>query len=154
MNLFYRNTRDGGSANDYHSKCDGHKNLLTIVKTENGKRFGGFSSLELKSSGGKQKDDTAFIFSLDKKQNYYIKKGKDAVYFLDKGPVFGNDYSEGSEFTINYASLNCFKEESCCDDTGNHCCYDYEEGSQNILAGKFKFKVLDYEVFELEFIEL
>ena len=83
MNLLYRSTRDGGSINDYHSKCDGHKNLLTLVKTTDGRKFGGFSSLQLKISGGSQKDDTAFIFSLDKKQNYYIKKGKDAVYFIE-----------------------------------------------------------------------
>ena len=51
-------------------------------------------------------------------------------------------------------SLNCFKEESCCDDTGSRCCYDYEKGSKYILAGNFYFKILDYEVFELEFIEL
>ena len=88
MNLLYRSTRDGGSYKDYHSKCDGHKNLLTLVKTTDGYKFGGFSSLELKISGDGQKDDTAFIFSLDKKQNYYIKKGKDAVYFLDRGPIF------------------------------------------------------------------
>ena len=154
MNLLYRSTRDGGEVKDYHSKCDGHKNLLTLVKTEDGKKFGGFSSLELKISGGSQKDDTAFIFSLDKKQNYYIKKGKDAVYFKDRGPIFGKTYGIYSEFTINLGSKNCFKEESCCDDTGLSCCYDYEEGSKYILAGKYKFKVLDYEVFELEFIAL
>ena len=46
MNLLYRSTRDGGSPKDYHLKCDGHKNLLTLVKTIEGKKFGGFCSLE------------------------------------------------------------------------------------------------------------
>ena len=153
MNLLYRSKRDGGNVKDYHSKCDGHKNLLTLVKTTDGKKFGGFSSLQLKITGREQKDDTAFIFSLDEKQNYYIKKGKEAVYFIDRGPVFGSTLGSGSEFTINLDSLNCFKEESCCDDTGSRCCYDYRKG-KNILAGKYLFKILDYEVFELEFNEL
>ena len=153
MNLLYRSTRDGGLYTDYHSKCDGHKNLLTLVKTTDGYKFGGFSSLELKISGDGQKDDTAFIFSLDKKQNYYIKKGKNAIYFLDRGPIFGQTFGGNSEFTINCDQKNCFEEESCCDDTGVHCCYDYKEGSKHILAGKCYFKVEDYEVLELEFIE-
>ena len=58
-----------------------------------------------------------------------------------------------SEFTINCDQKNCFEEESCIDDTGANCCYDYKEGSRYILAGKHLFKVEDYEVFELEFIE-
>ena len=153
MNLLYRSTRDGGEAENYHSKCDGHKNLLTLVKTVEGKKFGGFSSLQLKNIEGAQKDDTAFIFSLDKKKNYYIKNGKDAVYFKSgRGPIFGTTYASGSEFNINVDGKNCFKEDSCFDDTGSSCCYDYGE-EKHVLAGKKKFQVLDYEVFELEFVE-
>ena len=90
LNLLYRSTRDGGSPENYHSKCDGHKNLWNLVKTSDGKKFGGFSSFEMKSINWAQKDETAFIISLDKKQNYYIKNGKNAVYFKKgRGPIFG-----------------------------------------------------------------
>ena len=30
--LLYRGTRDGFDSNDFHSKCDGHSNTLTILK--------------------------------------------------------------------------------------------------------------------------
>ena len=151
MNLLYRNTRDGGSANDYHSKCDGHKNLLTLVKTTDGKKFGGFSSLQLDINNHNLIDETAFIFSLDKKQNYYIQKGKKAVCFIEKmGPIFGSTFGQSSEFSI---SINCLEEENSWDDTGKSCCYDYEKRRKSVLAGREKFKVLDYEVFELKFIE-
>ena len=30
--LLYRGTRDGFGANDFHSKCDGNSNTLTILK--------------------------------------------------------------------------------------------------------------------------
>ena len=33
LNLVYRAIRDGGSASDYHSKCDGCKNILILVET-------------------------------------------------------------------------------------------------------------------------
>ena len=155
MNLLYRSTRDGGSPKDYHLKCDGHKNLLTLVKTIEGKKFGGFCSLELKNNGGPQKDDTAFIFSLDKRENYYIKKGKSSVYFeKERGPIFGNNLASFSEFHISVDGKNCFEEISCIDGTGSTCCYDYGEARKSILAGTKYFKILDYEVFELEFLDL
>jgi hypothetical protein len=30
--LLYRGTRDGFGVEDFHSKCDGHPNTLTIIK--------------------------------------------------------------------------------------------------------------------------
>ena len=154
INLLYRSTRDGGLAENYHSKCDGYKNLLTLVKTSDGKKFGGFSSLQLNSFNGREKDDTAFIFSLDKKQNYYIKKGYNAIYFInERGPIFGETFASGSEFNINVDGKNCFEENSCYDDTGSSCCYDYGK-EKHLLAGQKEFRVSDYEVFNLEFIEL
>jgi hypothetical protein len=33
--LLYRGTRDGFGSNDFHSRCDGHSNTLTILKVEN-----------------------------------------------------------------------------------------------------------------------
>ena len=153
FNLLFKCTKDGDSWKDYHSKCDGHKNLLTLVETSEGRKFGGFSSLLLKSSGGGQKDETAFIFSLDKKQNYYIKKGKNAVYFEERGPIFGQTYGSYSEFTLNCGQQPCLTGENSYDDTGSRCCYDYGEGKKYVLAGKFEFRVLEYEVFELEFTE-
>ena len=102
LNLVYRARRDGGKYSDYHSKCDGCKNILILVETQNGRKFGGFSSLRINKNEGKQYDNTAFIFSLDKKENYFIKKGKSAMHFRNEyGPIFGEDYSLGSEFTIS-----------------------------------------------------
>ena len=153
LNLLYKCTRDGDSWDKYHSKCDGHQNLLTLVKTTEGRKFGGFSSLILKSSGGGQKDGTAFIFSLDKKKNYYINKGKIAVYFYQRGPIFGQIYGQSSEFTLQCDKKPSLSGENCVDDTGTNCCYDYGKGEKYVLAGKNEFNVLEYEVFELEFTE-
>jgi hypothetical protein len=42
--LLYRGTRDGFGSNDFHSKCDGHSNTLTILKAEQSSYiFGGFA---------------------------------------------------------------------------------------------------------------
>ena len=39
--LLYRATRDGNSANSFHRKCDNISGTLTVIKTNNGMRFGG-----------------------------------------------------------------------------------------------------------------
>ena len=78
---FIEAQRDGGESKVYPSKCDGHKNLLTLVKTTDNFKFGGFSSLELRNKFGERKDDTGFIFSLDKKENYYVRKGQSAIFY-------------------------------------------------------------------------
>jgi len=66
MNL-YRASRDGKSAIDFHSRCDNKGPTITIVKSENGTIFGGYTDISWFSS--KSCDDheyqhTSFIFSI------------------------------------------------------------------------------------------
>ena len=50
--LLYRGTRDGFEARDFHSKCDGQSNTLTIVKAKGSEFvFGGFTSVSWYSLG-------------------------------------------------------------------------------------------------------
>jgi hypothetical protein len=45
--LLYRGTRDGFGAANFHSKSDGHKNTLTLLKTFGSSYiFGGFISID------------------------------------------------------------------------------------------------------------
>ena len=64
--MLYRGTRDGFGTNDFHSKCDGHSNTLTIIKAKESKFiFGEFASVDWEScpKPGKYKSDpSAFIF--------------------------------------------------------------------------------------------
>ncbi|KAM3144774.1 hypothetical protein pb186bvf_003083 [Paramecium bursaria] len=41
--LLYQGTRDGLNAQQYWSKCNGQSNLLTIMTSKNGLKFGGYS---------------------------------------------------------------------------------------------------------------
>jgi hypothetical protein len=74
--LLYRGSRDGFQGKDFHWKCDGHANTLTIVKAkESSYIFGGFTTVHWESStSGKWKSDpNAFIFSLTNKDNKPVK---------------------------------------------------------------------------------
>jgi hypothetical protein len=73
--LLYRGTRDAFCSDDFHSKCDGHSNTLTIVKANgSGFIFGGFTTVKWDSSSGWKSDPNAFLFSLTNKDNRPVKK--------------------------------------------------------------------------------
>ena len=149
IKLLYRCSRDGDYKSKVNEKIVDHNNLLFLIETSENKKFGGFTSLYYKTSGDGQKDDYAFIFSLDNKENYYIIKGKNAVYFSQNGVSFGLTYAGGSEFNIMWYEP-CLTGYNSCDDTGSNNCYDYG-GRKHILAGKFSFVVLEFEAFEISF---
>ena len=71
--LIYRATKDGDSSAVFHNKCDNIIFTLTLVKTNNGLIFGGYTS-ENWSRGGYKSDNKAFCFSLDLKKYIEIKK--------------------------------------------------------------------------------
>jgi hypothetical protein len=101
--LLYRGTRDGFGYNDFHSKCDGYSNTLTIIKAKKSKFiFGGYTTVSWESchqSPVKFKSDpNAFIFSLTNKDNQPVKmkinpnRHEYAIICHSRyGPMFGFD---------------------------------------------------------------
>ena len=61
--LLYRATRDGFNALAIHSKCEGRKNTVVVIKTDKNHVFGGFSPSEWNSSFNSF-DASAFVFNL------------------------------------------------------------------------------------------
>jgi hypothetical protein len=45
----WRGSRDGFGASDFHRRCDGHANTLTVILDTNGNVFGGFTPVEWES---------------------------------------------------------------------------------------------------------
>ena len=95
--LLYRGTMDGFGYDDFHSKCDGHANTLTIFKAKGSEYiFGGFTAMSWDSSSGCKSDTNAFIFSLTNKDNKPVKMKIDPnrheygiVCASELGPTFG-----------------------------------------------------------------
>jgi len=114
--LLYRGSRDGFGATEFHSKCEGHSNTLTIIK---GKQiinnepyqyvdevdiesadeliFGGFASIAWDSSRTAKTDSNSFIFSFKNNENKPFIRRINPSYvnsalamYPQFGPVFGN----------------------------------------------------------------
>ena len=86
LNLLFRGTRDGDRTADVHKKCDGLKNIIVFMKTEEEKSYGMYSEIGWETRNEKKeypKDDKAFLFSLSKNKIYKAKKGKVQVCWLN-----------------------------------------------------------------------
>jgi len=88
----YRATEDGDKADDFHRLCDGNTNIIVLIKTKDGKKFGGYTSIGFNNYNQSYLDDTAFIFSIDKREIYPNIKGKNAIEsYYNLGPTFSGD---------------------------------------------------------------
>ena len=89
LNLLYKASVDSDKASAFHEKCDNVNSSLVLIETKNGKRFGGFTKCSWSGNSINKKDESAFIFSLDKMKIYEIIPGEDAIGCYPKyGPVF------------------------------------------------------------------
>ena len=139
--LLFRATKDGDSASIFHNKCDNIRHTLTLVKTNNGFIFGGYTSENWNGSGIYKKDDKAFCFSIDLQKIYKNKKTDKSIYCNNNFmPVFG-DY-----FFAVYN--NCLSKGGMMNDGLNNR-YDNQLKENEINNGEQYFGITEVEVFEI-----
>eukprot|EP01084_Bolivina_argentea_P140209 246568_1 len=62
FNLLFRATEHGFKAKDFHNKCDNDGQTITIIKSNFGNIFGGYTTVPWTSKEGCHKDIDAFLF--------------------------------------------------------------------------------------------
>ncbi len=129
------------AAASFHKNCDNKGATITIVESNLGNVFGGYTSLSWISSEGYKSDSTAWIFVVRSKSNRVGKwkctnSGSAVWDGASYNPVFGNGhdfvlYSDCNTNTHNYSkpgvAYGCPKDNT-------------------LLAGANKFLVKDFEV--------
>jgi hypothetical protein len=147
--LLYRGTRDGFSAANFHSKCDGHKNTLTIIKAHGSTYiFGGFTSIGWDSSGLYKSDPNAFLFSLTNRDNQPFKMTQiyttQSIYCQSSyGPTFGG----GHDIRIcNNANTTM----GCHSRLGHSYHHPQPLQGGSFLAGSHPFVLSEIEVYQKE----
>jgi hypothetical protein len=149
--LLYRGTRDGFGADDFHSKCDGHKNTLTILKAHGSSyKFGGFASINWNSPSRAQfkSDPNAFLFSLTNKDNKpckmrQIKTNLSICVQSSYGPTFGGspDLHICNNANTTMGSFSFL---------GHSYQHPQLEQGESFLAGSDDFLLSEIEVYEKE----
>ncbi len=140
--LIYKAKRDGDSAQKFHEKCDGVNNTLIIIQTIYGVKFGGFTTQSWDGNEEYKSDESAFVFSINKKMKFDIKPEcyERAIYCdPNHGPRFGG----GREFLILDKCLSNEKNECNSPDS-----YD-SKFIYGLSLGIQFFQIEDYEVFHV-----
>ena len=148
LNKIYQATIDGGKPLNFHNKCDNIPNTLVVIKSEENKRFGGFTPIPWKSEGNYVDDNEkkTFIFSLDYEEIGPLNEYDKTAVFHDKnyGPCFGYKPEIG---IIGNPLIEKKLRLS-------HTKYEYKE-NKNIqlidVQETNRIKALDYEVFQVIF---
>jgi hypothetical protein len=150
--LLYRGTRDGFGSEDFHSKCDGHKNTLTICKAKGSKFiFGGFTTADWKSSDYWKSDSNAFLLSLKNKDNKPVKmrinpNHTDMAIYCDDG--YGPTFGDGRDIKIANNANTTMKSYSKLGSIYQHPQYAFDSNeADTFLAGSHKFQLHEIEVY-------
>jgi len=150
MDLLYSSQLHGKDVSEFHNRCDGESNTLTLIKSDKGFRLGGFTYLKFSSENKFEKGDgNDFIFSLDKKKMF--KNNKDHIYALYNNPnmfpTFGypsDIYIHKTCFTSITASYSSFP--------SSYGVGLVSEGEKNTyFTGTYNFIVEMIEVFKINF---
>ena len=149
MKLIYRASDDGDKAENFHQKCDKICPILILIKTDQHRRFGGFTQAFYESTEKLEgrKDGSAFIFSLDKLKSYDVQEGQNPIGTCKKnGPIF-----YGNECCNIYLSDNFFKKKGNVARKGDrfNTNEDYE-----INYGKPKFLTREIEAYQIYLTKL
>ena len=103
--LLFRMSRDGTSTISFHSKCDSKGKTIILVETKDGKRIGGYTSLQWNMEGEKKYGDNLWLFTFENNMyRFHLMKqdGRGAIICnMSNGPSF----DEGLIFKDNTLSV-------------------------------------------------
>jgi hypothetical protein len=150
--LLWRGSRDGFGAGDFHIRCDGHPNTLTVILDTKGNIFGGFTPVEWESRrkapyGKADPSLKSFLFTLKNPHNvparrFALKAEKrdEAIFCIS---------NHGPHFIDLVVSDNCNeKTSSSASIFGNRYTNDTGLDGNMFFTGSAHFQVKEIEVFE------
>jgi hypothetical protein len=161
ISLLWRGSRDGFEAKEFHGRCDGHANTVTVILDTKGNIFGAFTPSEWESRvwNGKQGDENnckkaddsqkSFVFTLNNPHNIPARKfalkaeGKWRAIWCDSrwGPNFANGAIRVSDECNTNIDSRTYLGDSYTNDTGLD--------KPIVFTGSQKFQVTEIEVFEI-----
>ena len=152
LERLYRGSQDGFLAENFHSLCDGKGPTLTVVESEQGKRFGGYTAVPWTSEQGWKEDLESFVFSLTY-QTKHLLKADQKEFCIGHNKEYLPFFGYACEFSI-YSE--CDKQPTSWSNIGRT--YEAPEGithgseeAKTYMAGQHKFLVKDIEVFLVSF---
>jgi uncharacterized protein YdcH (DUF465 family) len=160
FSLLWRGSRDGFKLKEFHRRCDGHENTLTVILDTKGNIFGGFTPVEWESrvwngqygneNNTRKADDSqkTFIFTLKNPHNIPVRRF--ALKAQEKYRAIVCDSEEGPWF--NFAIRirdNCDLRADNFGCLGTGYTNDTGLDDEIVFTGSECFQVEEIEVFEI-----
>ena len=158
MKKLYQASLDGGDSNDFHEKCDGVNFTISIIQSQGGKRFGGFTMKNWMLrptrnptllSHTEDTDPEAFLFSLDRKEIYPVKVPEKAITSAETLlQCFGNTGRGDGILVDSYylTKKTSFESKNDREESQN---YNVPPGY--VLTGDTNFSLKENEVYQIKF---
>jgi hypothetical protein len=159
FNLLWRGSRDGFTAGEFHLRCDGRANTLTLIADTDGNAFGGFTPVKWENNCGWKGDDSlrSFLFTLRNPHGVpprkFALKAEKKQYAICCSSAFcagfGNNYNGWCEIAVS---------DTCNANRGSYTqigtlwrdtTYANDTTFKYFLTGAEKFTVKEIEVFEI-----
>lgn len=150
--VLYRASQDGFSSNDFHSKCDGHANTLTIIRTVDSFVFGGYTTAKWSKKGGYEHDLHAFLFSyLNKAKKPKVMKCILPQFAIECNAACGPAFGKNDMHIAGNSNVNEFSHSNL-GTAYKHPLYEYGSNeARTFLAGEFSFTTNEIEVLQKQF---
>jgi hypothetical protein len=146
FSLLWRGSRDGFEAQEFHRRCYGHANTLTVILDTKGNVFGGFTPVEWESGWKNKADDSlkSFLFTLKHPRN--IPARRFALKAEKKHLAIVCDSERGPHFCDICIKDNC----TAYTDSYTHLDWSYTNDTGLagwiVFTGSFYFQVTEIEV--------
>jgi hypothetical protein len=148
--LLYRGTRDGFRSADFHRCCDNRKPTLTLIMSDNGSIFGGYTPFAWASQGGYVSDSQlqSFIFTIKNPHNLSPKTfaQHNSRFAISNASISGPTFGGGNDIWI---CDKCNTTQSSYTNFGHSYTNNTGLSGQSVLTGSSTFLVKNIEVFEV-----
>ena len=147
LTLKFSALKNGDTSAEFHRLCDNIGPNITIVQTKDNLVFGGFT-MNNWSGNGPKKDNLAFLFNIQNKKIYPIRREENAIYC---GNEWLSNFFHGNGGLSSLHIANNFFSEMIINNTCNlkdtsfegfNSDYELNNGNQN-------FKILNLEIYEI-----
>ena len=144
--LLYKATRDGDSSQIFHQLCDQKGPTLTLISTQAGWKFGGYTDSSWRSDEDPgtwsfQTGNNIFLFSLNLKKKYPSFNKTPGIFCAgSKGPTFGH----GFDISVSH---KCLHEQSACNSPSS---FMNLATANEFNGNEVKFLAKEIEIYQIE----
>jgi len=139
LELLYQMTKDGSLCSTFHNKVDNKGPTITLFESEDGYKFGGYTSQSFQTGKKWIKDPDSFLFNFYNLKKFPIKNKNCNAIYLGSRDIYGPQFSD---ILINLSGIKI----------GEIKVGNYIRKAEDLSKSGNIFKNNDVYIYKVEFI--